>query len=108
MTNGFLEGLKVGSGAFGSVYKSKVNGLDLAVKKLIKNETEHFEQEVIVLLIGVTHKNLLPPLAISDDNCLCLVYKFMPNGSLEDRLAKKVSFSNNYCFHFFKIRKCFF
>ena len=94
ITNHFDEKLQIGHGAFGSVYKGKADNREIAVKKLNRDATEHFQHELLILLTGIQHKNLLPPLAMSDENNLCLVYEFMPNGSLEDRLALKVSIIN--------------
>lgn len=91
LTNQFDDDLMVGHGAFGSVYKGKEDKFEMAIKKLSRDATEHFQHELLILLTGIKHKNLLPPLAISDEYDLCLVYEFMPNGSLEDRLALKVS-----------------
>ena len=42
--------------------------------------------------IRLVHDNLLPLLGYSaDGNHLCIVYKYMSKGSLEDALAYKVS-----------------
>lgn len=91
-TNNFEITRKLGWGAFGKVYRGNLEETEIAVKVLNKFGAEHFEREMLVLLQGVDHVNLLPPMAVSDDGgILCLVYKFMSNGSLEARLACKVS-----------------
>ena len=105
ITNHFSEipyskgGNKLGAGAFGSVYYGKLSGqlgLDnpaIAVKRisrdLVKVE-EQFNNEVEMMGL-VSHQNLLTLLAYScDGEDLCLLYPFMENGSVEERLAMKV------------------
>ena len=105
ITNHFSEipyckgGNKLGAGAFGSVYYGKLSGqlgLDnpaIAVKRisrdLVKVE-EQFNNEVEMMGL-VNHQNLLTLLAYScDGEDLCLLYPFMENGSVEERLAMKV------------------
>lgn len=105
ITNHFSEipyrqgGNKIGAGAFGSVYYGKLSGqlglvnTAIAVKRisrdLVKIE-EQFNNEVEIMGL-VNHQNLLTLLAYScDGEDLCLLYPFMENGSLEERLAMKV------------------
>lgn len=52
-------------------------------------------QKVVLLVFNslrYRHDNILPLYGYSEqDNGLCLIYQFMVNGSLEDRLLRKVS-----------------
>jgi len=105
ITNNFCEipysagGNKIGAGAFGSVYFGKLDGqlglvnTGVAVKRIardmIKNE-EQFNNEVEIMGL-VQHDHLLTLLAYScDGEDLCLLYPYMENGSLEDRLAMRI------------------
>ncbi|CAI5466346.1 unnamed protein product [Closterium sp. Yama58-4] len=86
--DGFSEENLVGEGGYGSVYKGMLEHFPVAVKVLKNAQTnqalKEFKKEVevqrglrhptIVLLIGCCHN---PP---------CLVYEYMPQGSLYDRL----------------------
>ena len=106
ITNNFCDlpfssgGNKIGAGAFGSVYHGKLSGqlglvnTSVAVKRilrdLVKNE-EQFNNEVEMMGL-VSHPNLLTLLAYScDGDDLCLLYPFMENGSLEERLAMRIT-----------------
>ncbi|XP_078596438.1 interleukin-1 receptor-associated kinase 4-like isoform X2 [Branchiostoma floridae x Branchiostoma japonicum] len=92
------QGNKLGEGAFGTVYKGTLtSGTVVAVKRLKKptdQMTQHaskaFTQEVNVLS-RFSHENLVPLIGYSIDNFQhpCLVYLYMENGSLQDRLACK-------------------
>ena len=95
-----MGGNKIGAGAFGSVYFGRMSGqlglvnTGVAVKRIardmIKNE-EQFNNEVEIMGL-VSHPNLLTLLAYScDGEDLCLLYPYMENGSLEDRLAMKMA-----------------
>ncbi|XP_012862386.1 interleukin-1 receptor-associated kinase 4 isoform X2 [Echinops telfairi] len=100
VTNNFDErplsagGNKMGEGGFGVVYKGQVNNRTVAVKKLasmvdISTEElkQQFDQEIKVLA-KCQHENLVELLGFSSDgDDLCLVYVYMPNGSLLDRLS---------------------
>eukprot|EP00058_Branchiostoma_floridae_P016231 XP_002601719.1 hypothetical protein BRAFLDRAFT_215403 [Branchiostoma floridae] len=104
ITNGFndfplsKQGNNLGEGAFGTVYKGTLaSGTVVAVKRLKKptdQMTQHaskaFTQEVNVLS-RFSHENLVPLIGYSIDNFQhpCLVYLYMENGSLQDRLACK-------------------
>ena len=106
LTNNFCDvpfstgGNKIGAGAFGSVYYGRLSGqlglanTAVAVKRIardmIKNE-EQFNNEVEIMAL-VSHPNLLTLLAYScDGEDLCLLYPYMENGSLEDRLAMRMT-----------------
>uniref|UniRef100_A0A3B4AC21 Protein kinase domain-containing protein n=1 Tax=Periophthalmus magnuspinnatus TaxID=409849 RepID=A0A3B4AC21_9GOBI len=65
-------GRRLGEGGFGTVYKGFLSNRAVAVKKLNPVREENY------LIILYT---------IYDGPSLCLVYAFMPNGSLLDRLA---------------------
>ncbi|XP_023594618.1 interleukin-1 receptor-associated kinase 4 isoform X2 [Trichechus manatus latirostris] len=100
VTNNFDErplsagGNKMGEGGFGVVYKGYVNNRTVAVKKLaamvdISTEElkQQFDQEIKVMA-KCQHENLVELLGFSSDgDDLCLVYVYMPNGSLLDRLS---------------------
>ncbi|XP_053572710.1 interleukin-1 receptor-associated kinase 4 [Bombina bombina] len=87
-------GNKVGEGGFGVVYLGKLNSKLVAVKKLtamvdvsIQDLKEQFDQE-IQTMARCKHENLVELLGFSNDGeQYCLIYLFMSNGSLLDRLA---------------------
>ncbi|XP_050180447.1 interleukin-1 receptor-associated kinase 4 isoform X3 [Myiozetetes cayanensis] len=87
-------GNKLGEGGFGIVFKGYINGRNVAVKKLVamvdvsvQDLKQQFEQE-INLMAKCQHENLVELLGFSSDGAQpCLVYEYMPNGSLLDRLA---------------------
>lgn len=89
-----LGGNKMGEGGFGVVYKGYMNNRTVAVKKLtamvdISTEElkQQFDQEIKVMA-KCKHENLVELLGFSSDgDDLCLVYVYMPNGSLLDRLS---------------------
>ncbi|XP_062990048.1 interleukin-1 receptor-associated kinase 4 [Elgaria multicarinata webbii] len=87
-------GNKLGEGGFGVVFKGCINGRTVAVKKLtaltdvsIEDLKKQFEQEIRIMA-KCQHENLVELLGFSNDfDQPCLVYDYMPNGSLLDRLA---------------------
>ncbi|KAM7272227.1 hypothetical protein ACFE04_026890 [Oxalis oulophora] len=88
-TSSFSENLKIGMGAYGTVYKCSLHHTTTAVKVLHSNEThktKQFHQE-IEILSNIRHPHLLMLLGTCSDHS-CLVYEYMENGSLEDRLFR--------------------
>ncbi|XP_068789925.1 interleukin-1 receptor-associated kinase 4 [Struthio camelus] len=87
-------GNKLGEGGFGVVFKGYINGRNVAVKKLaaivgvsVQDLKQQFDQE-IKMMAKCQHENLVELLGFSSDGAQpCLVYEYMPNGSLLDRLA---------------------
>jgi len=100
ITNNFSEvalsdgGNKLGKGSFGSVYHGVMHGQlgingSVAVKRLVKGPPKTDAQFNIEIecMRYVEHRNILSLLAYSNDgNFLCLVYEYMDNGNLADRL----------------------
>ncbi|KAG7521690.1 Interleukin-1 receptor-associated kinase 4 [Solea senegalensis] len=87
-------GSRLGEGGFGIVYKGLLNDKPVAVKKLnpvddiSPDELQvQFHQEIQTLKL-LKHENLVDMVGFScDGQYPCLVYAFMANGSLLDRLA---------------------
>uniref|UniRef100_A0A4W5L1T2 non-specific serine/threonine protein kinase n=1 Tax=Hucho hucho TaxID=62062 RepID=A0A4W5L1T2_9TELE len=87
-------GSRLGEGGFGTVYKGLIDGKPVAVKKLHSMEdisleelSVQFIQEVQTLMV-LKHENLVDMVGFSrDGHHPCLVYAYMSNGSLLDRLA---------------------
>ncbi|KAM3749630.1 hypothetical protein ACB098_05G200900 [Castanea mollissima] len=89
-TNKFSEDNKLGKGGFGEVYKGILpNGQEIAVKMLSKNSTqgaEEFNNEVKILA-KLQHRNLVRLFGYClDGNEKILVYKYVPNKSLDNFL----------------------
>ncbi|XP_007027234.2 PREDICTED: probable LRR receptor-like serine/threonine-protein kinase At1g67720 [Theobroma cacao] len=87
-TNNFEK--KIGSGGFGVVYYGKMkDGKEIAVKVLISNSFQgkrEFTNEV-TLLSRIHHRNLVQFLGYcQEDGRSMLVYEFMHNGTLKERL----------------------
>lgn len=89
-TSSFSEDLKIGLGGYGTVYKGSFHHTTAAVKVLHSKEsrkTKQFHQE-LEILSQIHHPHLLLLIGACIDHG-CLVYEYMENGSLEDRLMQK-------------------
>lgn len=81
-------GAKLGEGAFGDVFRAKIPSFpkSIAVKRLKSSFEKQFLAELRIMS-KFKHENLLSLLGISFDGpYMCLIYEFMQNGSLLDRL----------------------
>ncbi|XP_010546147.1 PREDICTED: U-box domain-containing protein 52 [Tarenaya hassleriana] len=86
-TSNFSEDLKIGIGAYGTVYKCNLHHTIAAVKVLHAGETQlskQFDQE-LQILSKIRHPHLVLLLGACPERG-CLVYEYMDNGSLEDCL----------------------
>ncbi|XP_050389925.1 interleukin-1 receptor-associated kinase 4 [Patella vulgata] len=101
ITNGFDEtdlaqkGRLIGRGGFGTVFLGKFkNGFQIAVKCLKDDDKtmdidKQFENE-LRCLSEYRHINLVHLLGFSNDGpCKCIIYQYISNGSLEDRIMCK-------------------
>ncbi|KAL3748817.1 hypothetical protein ACJRO7_009971 [Eucalyptus globulus] len=90
MTNSFKE--KLGQGGYGSMYKGKLqDGQLVAVKllKKLKGDAEEFFNEV-ASISKTSHVNVVTLLGFCfEGSKKALIYKFMPNGSLEKFIFNK-------------------
>uniref|UniRef100_A0A2N9ECZ7 RING-type E3 ubiquitin transferase n=1 Tax=Fagus sylvatica TaxID=28930 RepID=A0A2N9ECZ7_FAGSY len=89
-TQGFHESLKIGQGGFGIIYKGLLRQTEVAIKRLQSQGSQgpsEFQMEVRVLS-QLRHANLVKLIG-SCPEVFALIYEYLPNGSLEDRLSCK-------------------
>ncbi|XP_031250095.1 U-box domain-containing protein 51-like [Pistacia vera] len=89
-TSNFADSMKIGEGGYGPVYKGKLDHTAVAIKVLRPDAAQgkkQFQQEVEVLSC-IRHPNMVLLLGACPDYG-CLVYEYMHNGSLEDRLLRR-------------------
>ncbi|KAI5062917.1 hypothetical protein GOP47_0021464 [Adiantum capillus-veneris] len=87
-TNNFHEENKLGQGGYGPVYKGKLHHTTVAIKVLATDGSqgrEEFQREV-ELLSRIHHPHMVMLLGACPEKG-CIVYEYMANGSLEDRLT---------------------
>ncbi|KAG1332012.1 U-box domain-containing protein 52 [Cocos nucifera] len=89
-TEYFAEHRKIGEGGYGPVYKCYLDHTPVAIKVLRPDAAQgrsQFQQEVEVLSC-IRHPNMVLLLGACPEYG-CLVYEYMANGSLEDRLFRR-------------------
>ncbi|KJE95900.1 hypothetical protein CAOG_06294 [Capsaspora owczarzaki ATCC 30864] len=90
-TNSFADSL-LGEGAFGRVYAASLDGSRVAIKKLSAETIESYATFLAELsaLARFRHRNIITILFYAEAHGeYCLVYEFMQNGSVRDRLDCK-------------------
>ncbi|XP_050365685.1 U-box domain-containing protein 51 [Argentina anserina] len=89
-TDNFADSMKIGEGGYGPVYKGKLDHTPVAIKVLRPDAAQgrkQFQQEVEVLSC-IRYPNMVLLLGACPEYG-CLVYEYMDNGSLEDRLLRR-------------------
>ncbi|XP_031378223.1 U-box domain-containing protein 35-like [Punica granatum] len=89
-TDNFAAARKIGEGGYGPVYKCYLDHTAVAIKVLRPDAAQgrsQFQQEVEVLSC-IRHPNMVLLLGACPEYG-CLVYEYMANGSLEDRLFRR-------------------
>ncbi|XP_073001421.1 U-box domain-containing protein 51-like [Typha latifolia] len=89
-TDHFAERRKIGEGGYGPVYRCLLHHTPVAVKVLRHDVAEgrsQFQHEV-EMLSRIRHPNMILLLGACPEYG-CLVYEYMANGSLEDRLFRR-------------------
>ncbi|GMI73024.1 hypothetical protein like AT5G12000 [Hibiscus trionum] len=89
-TDYFASEHKIGEGGYGPVFKGTLDHTAIAIKVLrpdMSQGRKQFQQEVEVLSC-MRHPHLVLLIGACPENG-CLVYEYMENGSLEDRLSRK-------------------
>ncbi|KJE96900.1 hypothetical protein CAOG_07150 [Capsaspora owczarzaki ATCC 30864] len=91
-TSNFAADSLLGKGAFGCVYGTRLPGPRVAIKRLStdsKQGAAEFKAE-LDSLSKFRHANIIAILSYAEEGDeRCLVYEFMPNGSVRDRLDRK-------------------
>ncbi|KAF1532023.1 Interleukin-1 receptor-associated kinase-like 2, partial [Eudyptes sclateri] len=93
-TNGFSDKSRICEGAFADVYKGQRNNIVYVIKRLKEamectspNSTQRFFHTEVQICFRCCHVNILQLLGFSVETGLhCLVYPYMPNGSLQNKL----------------------
>ncbi|KAK4481976.1 hypothetical protein RD792_012891 [Penstemon davidsonii] len=88
-TDYFSDSAKIGEGSYGPVYKATLDHTPVAIKVLrpdMSQGQQQFQREVEVLS-RMRHPNMVILLGACPEYG-CLVYEYMENGSLEDRLDR--------------------
>lgn len=88
----FSESFKIRSQGHGCVYKGEIMSRTVMIHKLHSHSIEsvrQFQQEVYILS-KVRHPHLVTLVGACPE-ALCLVYEYLPNGSLHDHLFSKCS-----------------
>ncbi|XP_049402792.1 U-box domain-containing protein 35-like isoform X1 [Solanum stenotomum] len=91
-TDNFAATRKIGEGGYGPVYKCYLDHTQVAIKVLRPDAAQgrsQFQQEVEVLSC-IRHPNMVLLLGACPEFG-CLVYEYMANGSLDDRLFRRGS-----------------
>ncbi|KAM6413906.1 interleukin-1 receptor-associated kinase-like 2 [Rhynochetos jubatus] len=92
-TNGFSDKSRICEGTFADVYKGQRNNVVYVIKRLKDMEcasptsTQRFFHTEVQICFRCCHVNILQLLGFSVETGLhCLIYPYLPNGSLQNKL----------------------
>ncbi|XP_054243509.1 interleukin-1 receptor-associated kinase-like 2 [Indicator indicator] len=97
-TNSFSDKSRIGEGTFADVYKGQRNKVVYAIKRLKEakctspSATQRFFHTEVQICFRCCHVNILQLLGFSIETGLhCLIYPYLPNGSLHSKLHSQDS-----------------
>ncbi|XP_037238731.1 interleukin-1 receptor-associated kinase-like 2 isoform X8 [Falco rusticolus] len=92
-TDGFSDKSRICEGTFADIYKGQRNNIVYVIKKMKEtectspNSTQRFFHTEVQICFRCCHVNILQLLGFSVETGLhCLIYPYLPNGSLQNKL----------------------